>query len=175
MSVKIIPILLLFGFIMSSVTNHVLFQIERIYAFRLFSTENKIEQSQHVQIFKYEGQPGFHWEKLNKEFSFNGKLYDVISIRDTSCSGLEINCIADQHEDSIVSSYLELIDTTKNSKGWISFQKLKSNDYTPPGISTWDKEVIYSYPVILLNPSIPTPPYLEIFSPPPKLSTSLPV
>lgn len=167
MTGKIISIVLLFGMITSSVTNYLLFQLQIVSGYTLFSVVKNTRESGLEQIFIYTGQPEFHWENRNKEFSYNGKLFDVISTKDTRL-GLKIRCIADREEDNIVSSYLNRMDTTKNNKGWISFLKLKPIYFIPAGIFVPNPEIVQSNLVIILNSFIPSSPYLEIFSPPPK-------
>ena len=57
-----------------------------------------------ILIFDFQKDNCIHWEIQNREFSFSGKMYDVVSIRDSS-GHLLIKCIADAKETFIVGLF----------------------------------------------------------------------
>ena len=55
--------------------------------------------------------PSIHWEEKAKEFSYNGKMYDVV--RTEKCDGkLIYYCLSDKDEDQLNKTVSDLVNRT---------------------------------------------------------------
>lgn len=117
MRLQRLSILLLFIWVSQSIAPYVLYEIGRR------ASRSDFEEALHdipateVVSFTFPNSFPISWKKINKEFSLDGKLYDVISLckNDTTTS---IWCKPDHREDTIVAAFHQLLKgaSAKNKK-----------------------------------------------------------
>ncbi|MFZ1676658.1 MAG: hypothetical protein WAT91_05265 [Saprospiraceae bacterium] len=169
---KIISILFLIGFVLPSLTGYLLYKVERNNAFNQFISGNKILSSPRIQTILFTDQKTINWEKKNKEFLLNGKLYDVLSIKRNG-RVMMITCIPDKKEDKIVETYLKCCEKTKNKNNKANIPPVKDKLCMHDYFSSTIPEILYTNVYIELNHAFPLSPWIEIFSPPPELYSTL--
>ncbi len=174
MRLKILSILFLLAFVLPSVTNYFLYQVERNISFRQFNSSKEFTSSDHIRTIVFSDGKTIQWEKRNKEFLLDGNLYDVVSIKRKGMA-MEIRCIPDAKEDKIVESYLKCCEKSKNKNNKASIPAVKDklcihDEFTKPVA-----EILYTNIEIILNHPTPLSPWIEIFSPPPEPYSSLSV
>lgn len=169
MRVKIFSILLLTGLVTSSFTTHVIFQIRKILAFHQFTERNNPWPAEQIKVFNYNGQQDFQWEKKNKEFYFQGKIFDVISTMKTS-TGLLIKCVADSKEDDMIATYLKLTNHSEEAHGLLFLLNLKITHAVVIDDPQSDLEIMYTNDGIVLSLLFPSAPDVKTYSPPPEQS-----
>lgn len=167
---KIISILLLFGFLLPTVTGYLIYKAERNNAFKQFIAENKYLSAGHVRTILITDQATIHWEKRNKEFLFNGKLYDVLSIK-LKGTAMVIKCIHDTKEDAVVASYLKSLDRSKNNNTEsVRIPAFHDLLCVPDFVFAQLPQIFYTTIRPGINLSLPLNPTIEIISAPPEYS-----
>ncbi len=166
---KLLPILLLLGWVFPGVFTHVFYQLERDGAYSEFTNTKNNVPAEEIKTVVFPIQSIIPWEKEGEEFMWNGRLYDVIRIEKTE-SDIVIKCIADSEDDYIVHNYINNNDLDqKNKKEKNGIPKLKEIKFLPIQISMFTAPVNrgpkgrISLRTDFLNPTI------EIASPPPWL------
>ncbi|MEP6645708.1 MAG: hypothetical protein ABJC12_01345 [Saprospiraceae bacterium] len=167
---SITSIFLLSCFVLSLVTSQIIYIAQRTNAYSSFLEKSELLNNLNVIMVSLPVND-IRWEKTNKEFYHEGKLYDVVGI-ERNRSVLIISCIADHDEDSIVSNYI------KSSEA-----KTKEN-VNPPSKKDLQLPSTYEIPLVFktnFNDFIAyvqsefLTPGLEIFAPPPEQIISPPV
>ena len=111
---KIIGISLFYLWIFQCVSPFLFYQIERIQCRQQnFSYRNTTLTNIQIEIFSLH-KDAIHWEIEGKEFTMNGKLYDIISSVQSD-NNIIIKCIPDKKEDRIVSNYQSGKDKSKHN------------------------------------------------------------
>jgi hypothetical protein len=172
MRIKILSILSLIAFVLPSVTNFVFYQVERNISFRQFSSSKEFTSSDQIQTIRVSDQTTIHWEKKNKEFLLDGKLYDVLSIKRNGIA-MVITCVPDTKEDRIVETYLKCCEKSKNKNNKVSIPTVKDKLCMEGYYSRSIPEILFTSIETEITHAFPLSPWIEIFSPPPEPYSSL--
>lgn len=77
----------------------------------------------HIKFSKTDlsnGQVNFEWVEDNKEFRFNGEMYDVVS-NSTFNDSIQILAIKDKGENDLLQQYCSVMHHQSNKKASVSF------------------------------------------------------
>jgi len=167
MKAKIFSILLLIGCILPIVILELKSQLDRIACRVHFDQQKNQISSDRIQIFTFSKNVVIQWERKNKEFTFNGKLYDVVDIDSTEALWI-VKCVSDEIEDKIASRLVRFAQTSHDKNG--SGFPLKTKNIIYFGVSAYFFDSIFhSQDKIILpeeNKILSVIP--EINSPPPE-------
>jgi hypothetical protein len=165
MKERLLPILLLIIWIIAGVLPHVQYKIGRSAAREQFEFSKKSIPESAVLTMLFRDYASVNWEKADKEFTVNGKLYDVISIQ-KSDTALLIRCVSDEKEDAIVAEYQQ---TLKNSKKDTQQHKDRKFDYYFAAIQRVASTVPVKTKGVEYNASVLSVAVRAIESPPPEI------
>ncbi len=92
------------------------------------------------------------WEKANKEFWYQGKLYDIVKVATTSKSTIYY-CLQDTKETQVVKSFEQQKQTDSNANSILQWEFAKKIAYIPT----------YTYTQATEKPFLLLPLYLSVF------------
>jgi hypothetical protein len=102
---KIISISLLCLWIFQCTFSYLIYQVGRAECHvQNFAENTHAESTKHIHSFTFQKEEMIHWESEGKEFEKDGKMYDVVSLKNTK-DGIVIICKSDTKEDSIIDTY----------------------------------------------------------------------
>ena len=104
---KVISILLTLLIFLNS-SNYILIYVERLATNKqemlaLIRAQQKSLKIQELKFSKYEYMKKLNW-KDEKEFEYNGRMYDVASIR-INKDNITICCVRDENEEMLISNF----------------------------------------------------------------------
>src|SRR6187399_186653 len=116
MKSRMFSILLLIGCILPVVILELKFHLDRIACRIHFDNQKNQISPDQIQIFTFSKNDVIQWERKNKEFTFNGKLYDVVDIDTTEALWI-VECVPDEKEDRVASRLIHLAQTSHDKNG----------------------------------------------------------
>lgn len=105
MKLKIISISLLCLWIFQCTFSYLIYQVGRTECHvQNFEENTSTKSNKHLHSFTFKNEEQIEWETKGKEFEKDGKMYDVVSLKNTK-NGIVIICKSDTKEDSIIETY----------------------------------------------------------------------
>lgn len=124
---RTLPLLLLFIWIFQGLFSILYFESKKNDCWNDFVKTSDNGAVKKALTISFAKNADIDWEKENREFKLNGRMYDVISITETT-SKIIIECMADKHEDTLIAAFLN-IERTKKNKDDKEKTKNKTSDY----------------------------------------------
>lgn len=125
---RILCILLLSAWLLQSLFPVLYYQWERMECWQSFAQLKNTIPVQDLHTLTFNSEDDIHWEKKDKEFVLQGKLYDVVNIR-KEAGAIVITCARDHKEQQLIEAYHQSLKKDKGSKLKPSTRKI--NLYTP--------------------------------------------
>ncbi len=169
MKLKIISIFFLCLWIFQCTFSYLIYQVGRTECHvENFAENTDSKSNKQTRSFTFQKEEHIQWETVGKEFEKNGKLYDVVSLKNTK-DGIVIICKSDTKEDAIIDTYQnQLKEKSKQNNDKHSIKKIID-------LTCYDDERFFvNNPIALSNitfnenQSIIYSISLDVKSPPPK-------
>lgn len=172
---KAASIFLLGIFLFNIVGYFIVFKVAQLEARKEIKTKIKLgipDRELTAIEFKKSDLPNIHWEKENKEFYYQDKLYDVVK-KDEKSACVIFYCIDDKQEQVLFSSLDEHVNTfitSHNSKSNSSSKKLNEHVVKIYFSNSFDFKFITNSNLVSYSFSAKNYPseFPEINSPPPE-------
>ncbi len=115
---KVISIILLTIFIINLEGSYILFRYQQLAVQKEIKAQIRLnlpDKSLTVIVIPLSGLPGLQWIRENKEFTYQGKLFDVVRTS-VSENQTRFYCINDKKESQLIKDYTKKRDQTEKSK-----------------------------------------------------------
>jgi hypothetical protein len=118
-----------------------------------------------IIVVSKRNEENINWIRKNKEFLYNGKLYDIIKIKKNTDNKI-FYCINDSKENDLISIYMT--NNKKKDNIFINLKKIFYNKFLIASFSNAKKQIVKK---IIIDRYTETyiSKILEILSPPPKI------